>query len=143
MDSLRTIPTGFENAQNIQNARAVQNVATPRERDSTQPLGSGHSGGAMTSVQVDLSDTARAAARSEVLPSPPSLASSASAPTAPVQMQDAVVRARSVGDSIRVERQDAAASTAPNREAVQRYMENANNKLPAGQSAPSSVRVSA
>jgi len=137
MDALRTISTGLENAQN--NIRAVQGIAMPRERDGGQPLRSEQQSGATPSVQVNLSDEARAAARSGA-PSPPP-APPVKTPAVPVQTQEVVVRAESVGNTGRVEAQDAAASTASSREAVQRYMENA--RLPAGQSAPSSVRVSA
>jgi hypothetical protein len=130
MDAIRTIPTGFENVQNVQNARAAEAVAPPRERerDGAQPQ-SLRPEQSNASVQVNLSETARAAARSD---SPPA---SVSAPAAPVQTQEAV--SRTAGS---VESQNAASSS---REAVQRYMENADNKLPAGQSGPSAVRVSA
>jgi len=140
MDALRTISTGFENAQNIQNARAAQSIAAPRERDGREPPRPEQSG-VTSSVQVELSEAARAAARSGSPSLPPPIP--ANAPAAPVQIQEAVVRAGSVGNTGRAEAQDAAAYTASSREAVQRYMENANNKLPPGQSAPSSVRVSA
>ena len=143
MDALRTISTGFEstqNAQNIQNARAAQSVASPRERDGVQSPQPEQSSVA-SSVQVNLSEAALAAARSGSPSSPPP--TPANAPAAPVQTQEAVVRAGSVGNTGRMETQDAAASTASNREAVQRYTENANNRLPPGQSGPSSVRVSA
>ena len=136
MDALRTIPTGFENVQNVQNvqnARAAEAVVPQRERDGAQSQ-SARLERAQPSVQVNLSETARAAARSD---SPPA---SASTPAAPVQTQEAVSRANSTGS---VESRDTAASTAAGREAVQRYMENAANKLPAGQSGPSAVRVSA
>ena len=135
MDALRTISTGFENAQ--QNARVAQAVAPPRERDNAQQQ-SPRSERAQPSVQVDLSEAARAAARAGSPPSPP-----VNAPAAPVQTPEAVARAGSVGNTDRVERQDAAASTVANQQAVQRYMENASNRLPAGQSGPSPVRVSA
>ncbi len=134
MDALRTIPTGFENVQNVQNARATEAVAPQRERDSVQPQPARLERAPQPSVQVNLSETARAAARSD---SPPA---SASTPAAPVQTQEAVSRANSTGS---VESRDTAASTAAGREAVQRYMENAANRLPAGQSGPSAVRVSA
>jgi len=129
MDALRTISTGFENAQNVQNARAAEAVVPQRERDGAQALRT-----EQPSVQVSLSETARAAARSESPQAP------ASTPAAPVQTQEAVSRANSAAS---VESQSSAASTAAGREAVQRYMENAANKLPAGQSGPSAVRVSA
>ncbi|MCL1824570.1 MAG: hypothetical protein FWG26_01275 [Betaproteobacteria bacterium] len=138
MDALRTISAGFEAAQNVQNARAAQAVVSPRERDGTQPL---RPEGITPSARVDLSEAARAASRSGLSSLPPPMP--ANAPAAPVQTQEAVVRAGSVGNTDRTERQDAAAFTAFSREAVQRYMENADNKLPAGQSGPSSVRVSA
>jgi len=144
MDALRTISTGFEstqNAQNIQNARAAQSVASPRERDGVQSPQPEQSSVA-SSVQVNLSEAALAAARSGSPSSPPPPPPT-NAPAAPVQTQEAVVRAGSVGNTGRMETQDAAASTASNREAVQRYTENANNRLPPGQSGPSSVRVSA
>ena len=131
MDALRTISSGFENV--AQNSRAAEAIAPPRERDGAQSQ-SLRSESASPSVQVSLSETARAAARSD------STQASASTPAAPVQTQEAVSRANSTGS---VESRDTAASTAAGREAVQRYMENAANKLPAGQSGPSAVRVSA
>ncbi|MCL1860792.1 MAG: hypothetical protein FWG52_04560 [Proteobacteria bacterium] len=140
MDALRTISAGFENAQNVQNARAAQAVVSPRERDGTQPPRSEQSG-ITPSARVELSEAARAASRSGLSSLPPPMP--ANTPAAPVQTQEAVSRTGSVGNTDRTERQDAAAFTASNREAVQRYMENANNKLPPGQSGPSSVRVSA
>ncbi|MCL2161000.1 MAG: hypothetical protein FWH56_03820 [Betaproteobacteria bacterium] len=129
MDAIRTISAGLENTQ--QNARVAQAGTLQREReDAQQP--SLRPERAQPSVQVSLSEEARAAARSASPPTAP-----VNAPAAPVQTQEAVARAGSVGNTDRVERQDAAA------QAVQRYIENANNRLPAGQSAPSSVRVSA
>ena len=131
MDAIRTISAGLENTQ--QNARVAQAGTLQREReDAQQP--SLRPERAQPSVQVNLSEEARAAARSASPPTAP-----VNAPAAPVQTQEAVARAGSVGNADRVERQDAAAS----QQAVQRYMENANTRLPAGQSAPSSVRVSA
>jgi hypothetical protein len=140
MDALRAISAGFDNAQAIQSSRAAQEVVAPRERerDGAQPFRPEQAGVA-PSTQVNLSEEARAAARLSSTPPP----TPASAPAAPVQTQEAVVRAGSVGNTDRVERQDAAAFTAASREAVQRYAENARSNLPVGQSAPSSVRVSA
>ncbi|MCL2644430.1 MAG: hypothetical protein FWD51_03115 [Betaproteobacteria bacterium] len=135
MDALRTISTGFENAQNVQNTRAAQELSAVRGRDGKEPSRPEQSG-AVPSVQVDLSEAARAAARSGSSPPPPVPANT---PAVPVQTQEAVARSGSAGNTNRAEVHAAAA----NREAVQRYVENANNKLPAGQSAPSSVRVSA
>jgi hypothetical protein len=137
MDALRATSAGFDNAQAIQSSRAAQDIAAPRERDGAQPLRPEQS--ATPSTQVNLSEEARAAARLSSSPPP----TPANTPAAPVQTQEAVARAGSVGNTDRVERQDAAASTAANREAVQRYTENARNNLPVGQSSPSSVRVSA
>jgi len=141
MDALRTVSTGFENAQNmnIQNARAAQQgTETPRERDD-KDLRRSEQPSVTPSVQVNLSEAARAAAGAGLSsPSPVSV----NAPAAPVQTQEAVVRAGSAGNTDRVEMQNA--TTASNREAVQRYMDNANNnRLPPGQSGPSTVRVSA
>ncbi|MDR2208187.1 MAG: hypothetical protein LBE22_04355 [Azoarcus sp.] len=134
MDALRATSAGFDNAQAMQNARAAQDIAAPRERDGAQPLRPEQSG-ASPSTRVDLSEEARR------LTSPPPVP--ANTPAVPVQMQEAIVRAGSAENADRAETQNAAASTASSREAVQRYMENAVNNLPAGQSAPSSVRVSA
>ena len=134
MDALRTIPTGFENVQNLQNTRAAETVMAQRERDSVQPQSARLERAPQPSVQVNLSETGRAAARSD---SPPTSAS------APVQTQAAIPSANSARNA---ENRDTATSTAAGREAVQRYMENAANnanKLPAGQSRPSAVRVSA
>ncbi|MDR2880290.1 MAG: hypothetical protein LBV29_00080 [Azoarcus sp.] len=132
MDAVRTISTGFEGAQDIQ-ARAAQSIVAPRERDGAQSSRPEQSG---ASVQVNISEEARAAARSGT-PSPPPPAP-ASMPAAPVQTPEAVVRADSVENAGRA--QDVSSS---GREAVQRYVENAVNSLPLGQSGPSSVRVSA
>jgi hypothetical protein len=139
MDALRTVSAGFENAQNMQNARAAQNIAPPRERDGVQPALRPEQPGVAPSSRVELSEAARAAARSGSPSSPPPLP--ANTPAAPVQTQEAIVRAGASGNIGRAERHDAAAFTAA--EAVQRYTENASHKLPAGQSGPSSVRVSA
>ena len=137
MDALRTISTGFENAQ--QNARVAQATAPLRERDDAQPQSlRPEQLGVPPSVQVNISEAARAAARSGSPSSPPT--APVNAPAAPVQAPEAAARAGSLEKTDRVERQDAAAAS---QQAVQRYMENANNRLPAGQSAPSSVRVSA
>ncbi|MDR2014344.1 MAG: hypothetical protein LBP99_01795 [Azoarcus sp.] len=139
MDALRAISAGFDNAQAIQNAHAAQNIAAPRERDSVQPLRPEQSG-ASPSAQVSLSEEGRAAAR---LSSPSQPPVPANTPAAPVQTQEAVVRAGSAGNIDRAEKQNAATSTASGQEATQRYMENARSNLPAGQSGPSPVRVSA
>ncbi|MCL2877130.1 MAG: hypothetical protein FWF12_12850 [Betaproteobacteria bacterium] len=135
MDALRTVSTGLENAQNMQNVRAAQGIEALRERNDKEPAQPER---VAPSVQVNLSEEARAAARSGAASPPPP--APASTPAAPVQMREAVVRAESTGNISRVEMQNAAAS---GRDAVQRYMENAGNQLPPGQSAPSSVRVSA
>jgi hypothetical protein len=138
MDALRATSAGFDIAQAIQSSRAAQDIAAPRERNGAQPLRPEQSE-VKPSTQVNLSEEARAAARSSFSPPP----TPANTPAAPVQTQEAVVRAGSVGNTDRTERQDAVASTAANREAVQRYTENARSNLPVGQSSPSSVRVSA
>ena len=141
MDALRTVSAGFENAQNIQNARAAQTIAPPRERDGVQPSLRPEQPGVSPSVRVDLSEAARTAARSGSPSLPPPVP--ANTPAAPVQTREAVAHAAPAEGIGHVERQDTAAFTAASREAVQRYMENTNSKLPAGQSGPSSVRVSA
>lgn len=133
MDALRIVSAGLENTP----PRAAQGIEALRERDGREPSRPEQSA-VVPSVQVDLSEAARAAARSGISPPPPPIA--VNAPAIPVQIQEAVVRA---GDTDRAQTQDVAAFTASSREAVQRYMENADNKLPIGQSGPSSVRVSA
>jgi cell division septation protein DedD len=137
MDALRATSAGFDNAQAIQSSRAAQNIAAPRERDGMQPLRPEQS--PIPSTQVNLSEEARAAARSSASPPPTPV----NTPAVPVQTQEAVVRAGSVANTDRVERQDAAAGMKAGQEAVQRYAENARSNLPAGQNVPSSVRVSA
>lgn len=131
MDALQAISAGFGNAQNVQNARATQAVTMPRERENAAQPSQPEQPAAAPSVDVSLSEAARAAAQS-----------SANAPAAPVRGQEAVARASAVESTPRPEMEDAAAaSTAAGREAVQRYTENAN--LPIGQSGPSTIRVSA
>jgi hypothetical protein len=139
MDALRTVTAGFENAQNA--TRAAQAAVPPRERDGVQPTLRPDQPGVTPSVRVDLSEAARTAARSGSPSSPPPMP--ANTPAAPMQTKEAVVHAGQASSADRAERHDAATFTTASREAVQRYMEHANSRLPAGQSAPSSVRVSA
>lgn len=140
MDAIKALSAGFDNVHNMQNARA-QSAPPQRERerglDVAQPS---PQAGIVPSTQVDLSDAARAAARSGAPASPPPTA--ANAPAAPVQTREAIARAAAAERPNNVEARDVAASGVANREAVQRYLGN-STALPVGQSAPSTVRVSA
>ena len=124
--SLLLPPTGLDSAQSVR----AQALAAPREGEGARALAPERQTPAL-SAQVNISDAAHAALRSD----PPPMRPPGSETAMPVQTSEAVVRADGAKD------RDAAAATA-SQEAVKRYLENAPPR-PAGQAEPSTVRISA
>ncbi|MDR3214034.1 MAG: hypothetical protein LBT71_09015 [Azoarcus sp.] len=130
MDTSLQLPL-IASLDSAQSAR-LQTLATPRERDASSSVPERQTPES-PSVRVDISPAAQIAARVDTsLPRPTS-----AGPAVPVQPRDAVVRA---------DRSDGAESTptAASQQALRRYLENAgSDNRPAGQSGPSTVRISA
>ncbi|MDR1063512.1 MAG: hypothetical protein LBL48_06220 [Azoarcus sp.] len=125
--SLRLPPIGLDNAQDVR----AQALVSPREREEARTLAPEEQTPERSSVQVNISPGAHAAARGEAPPMRPT----GTEPAVPVQTPDAVARADRAQDK------DVSA-TVTGQEAVKRYLENTANR-PAGQADPSTVRISA
>jgi hypothetical protein len=130
--SLRLPAAGLDGLQ--QSARN-QALEAPREREAreatalqqTPPL----------STQVSISDAGRAAVRAETAAPPVDAATSQTGPATPVRAPEQAAKP----EALRSEPPRPDAATPASREAVQRYLE--NEPRPAGQAAPSAVRVAA
>jgi len=131
--SLRLLPTVPGNQ-----VGQTQALAPPREREEARALPPAAQTPA-PSTNVSLSSAGLAAVRADA-PAVPRTGEAG--PATPVRAPEAVVHADPVRAASRTEG-SAIAATVTGQEASRRYAENDVNRLPAGQSGPSTVRVSA
>ncbi|MDR1424229.1 MAG: hypothetical protein LBI92_06490 [Azoarcus sp.] len=133
MDTSLRLPSTAPDSQVGQ----AQALALSREREEARAQPSAQT--LAPSTKISLSDEGLAAARADA---PAATRTSATGPAAPVRAPEAIVHADPVRAANRTEGSTAAA-TVTGQEALRRYAENTANHLPAGQSGPSTVRVSA
>ena len=134
--SLRLAGAELNNLQSLQQSARNQALEAPREREAREATAPQQA--PVPSTQVSISDAGRAAVRAEAEPpARPVEAAAQAGPATPVREPEQTARP----EATRSEPPRPYAATPQGREAVQRYLENAPR--PAGQAAPSAVRVAA